>query len=220
MTRRSSATKFLDILTFPIRALLLFHEDRWGLSSLASERFDYVAREVTGRCLDIGCGPHNRFINKYLDGNGVGVDVFLYEGLTAENLLKEPEYFPFEDESFDTVTFIANLNHIPRRLRDIELSEAYRCLKPGGNIVATMVNPIAAYMTHKEVMLFDRLFGTKNDLDSMRGMDEEESYSISRREITTRLQKTGFEKIRKKSFATQWFLNHLYVGWKPRQEPS
>ena len=63
---RNTAQKVRDFLTFPMRALTLFLHDRWGLSSLASERFDYVSREVIGYCLDVGCGRYNRLVNDYL----------------------------------------------------------------------------------------------------------------------------------------------------------
>jgi hypothetical protein len=62
---RTRSQHVKDFLTFPLRAFTLFHDDRWGLSSLASERFDYVAAEVRGRSLDVGCGYGNRFITGY-----------------------------------------------------------------------------------------------------------------------------------------------------------
>lgn len=147
--RRSGFQKAKDFFTFPWRAFTLFENDRWGLSSLQSERFDYVAREVQGCCLDVGCGRYNRFICHYLNGDGNGIDVFPYEGLTETNLVKDITHFPFEDASFASVTFIANINHIPSSKRDIELKEAYRCLKPGGNVIVTMGNPIAEILVHK-----------------------------------------------------------------------
>ena len=67
----------------------MFGGDRFGLSCLASERFDYVTAEVMGYCLDVGCGRHNRFINEYPGGNGKGVDVFPYEGLTDEHVVED-----------------------------------------------------------------------------------------------------------------------------------
>src|SRR5438309_4593223 len=74
--RRNVLQKWKDFITFPVRALTLFHSDRCGLSCLSSERFDYVAGEVRGYCLDVGCGRYNRFILEYLRGNGKGIDVF------------------------------------------------------------------------------------------------------------------------------------------------
>ena len=126
--RRGTGQKIIDTLTFPLRALCLFHEDRWGLSALSTERFDYVAREVVGYCLDIGCGRYNRFVTQFLGGFGRGIDVFRYEGLSEENIVKDPTHFPFEENTFDSVTFIACINHIPEPSRDAELSEAYRVL--------------------------------------------------------------------------------------------
>jgi hypothetical protein len=42
------------------------------MSALSSERFDYVAREVRGYCLDVGCGKHERFVQEFLKGNRRG----------------------------------------------------------------------------------------------------------------------------------------------------
>lgn len=212
---RSNWQEIKDTLFFPLRAITIFHEDRWGLSALSTERFDYVSREVQGYCLDVGCGKENRFVQQFLGGHGRGVDVFPYEGLLPENLVSDLTNFPFDDASFETVTFIANLNHVPRSLRDVELAEAYRCLKPGGKIIVTMGNPATELLVHKVVYWHDRLFGTNVDMDSERGMGEEEEYFLRDAEIKARLSRAGFCNIQKKYFVTQWFLNHLFVGRKP-----
>jgi SAM-dependent methyltransferase len=215
MKKRSLFQKTLDFLFFPLRAVALIERDRWGLSALASERFFYVARYVQGYCLDVGCGKHNRFIVEFLNGNGKGVDVYKYEGLSDEHILADPRYFPFADESFDSVTFIANVNHIPEPMRDIELSEAWRCLKPGSNIIITMGNPLAEIMVHKLVAFYDRFFGTRLDMDGQRGMDQQEAYYLTDGEIVSRLTSAGFAVIRKRYFVTQWCLNHLFIAGKP-----
>ncbi len=212
--KRSTWKQFTDFVTFPLRAFILFHEDRWGLSSLASERFDYVSREVMGYCLDIGCGRHNRLINEFMAGRGKGIDVFPYEGLTEENLVPDLFTFPFEESTFDSVTFIANINHVPRSQRDKELSEAYRVLRSNGNIIVTMGNPLAELVVHKVVWLYDKLLGTTYDMDSERVMGEEEEYYLIDREIVERLSRAGFQRIEKKYFFTQWGLNHLFSGCK------
>lgn len=212
--RRTTVQKTVDFVTFPVRAFTLLERDKLGFSSLASERFDYAAREVAGHCLDVGCGRHNRFVTECLNGNGRGIDLFPYEGLTEEHLVEDLTHFPFEDESFDSVTFIANLNHCPRSKRDAELAEAYRVLKPGGNIIVTMGNPIAEVLVHLVVRLYDRLLGTSFDVDNERGMAEEEEYFLMDSEIRSRLRRAGFKKVTKKYFWTQWGLNHLLVAWK------
>jgi len=214
MVTRNSLQALKDTLLLPIRALALLSQDRWGLSSLASDRFYYAAKEVTGYCLDVGCGPGNRFINEFLSGNGHGIDVYPYEGLTKDQLVDDLTRFPFAGSTFNSVTFIANFNHIPQSERDAEVAEAYRCLKDGGNIIVTMANPICEIVSHKQVHLYDRWFGTRFDLDSERGMHREESYYVLESEIYERLEKAGFENLMKKRFLTQWGLNYLIVGWK------
>jgi SAM-dependent methyltransferase len=216
---RGPARLALDFLTFPMRAFTLFYVDKCGLSSLASERYDYVSREVKGYCLDVGCGKHNRFVKEYLNGNGQGIDLFPYDGLTAENLVDDLTHFPFADEFFDDVTFIANLNHCPRSKRDIELLEAHRVLKPGGRIIVTMGNPLAEIAVHKLIWLYDRFFKADLDMDNQRGMDAEEEYFLTDSEIRERLSRAGFVNCKKKYFGTQWNLNHLFVAER-RASPS
>ena len=212
---RTPLRRLVDLLTFPVRAVTLFEDDRWIFSSLATERYDYVRREVRGRCLDVGCGRHNRFVARHLGGEGIGVDVFPYEGLAPENIVADPTRLPFEDASFSTVTFIANLNHVPRSKRDAELSEAFRCLEPTGRIVVTMGNPVAEILVHKVVALHDRLRGTRLDVDAERGMGDEEEFYLLDSEIVARLHRAGFRQVRKRRFWTQWALNHLLVATKP-----
>lgn len=214
MCNRTVSQKIKDFITFPIRAFTLIDKDRWGFSSLDTERFDYITREVTGYCLDVGCGKYNRLITRCLDGNGRGIDVYQYDGLSEEVIVEDISHFPFDDHSFESVTFSAVISHIPKSLRDIEMAETYRCLKPGGNIIITEGNPLAQILVHKVVMIYDRFLGTKLDVDSERGMHEEEDYYLTDSEIIGRLKKAGFTDIKKKYFYTQWGLNHLFVAWK------
>lgn len=212
--RRSRVQKWKDFITAPLRAITLFEEDKWGLSSLRTERFDYVAQEVKGNCLDVGCGRNNVFIKNVLGGKGKGIDVYLFAGLTKKNIVEDMRHFPFASSTFDSITFIANINHIPKSMRHAEFKEAYRCLKPNGNIIVTMGNPLAEIFAHKVVHLYDILFHTNYDSDSERGMHLEEVYFLKDKEILQILNKAGFKHINKKPFLTQWGLNHLFVGWK------
>jgi len=215
--RRTSLAKAVDLITFPLRAVTLFHQDRWGLRCLASERFDYVSREVQGYCLDVGCGYHNRFVTEWLEGNGRGIDVFQYDGLTREQIVDDMSRFPFDDATFDSVTFIANLNHVPLWMRDSELTEAHRCLKPGGNVIVTMGNPWAEIAVHKVVEFYDRFFAAHVDMDGERGMGDGEAYYLLDSEIISRLHNAGFVDLSKKYFWTQYCLNHLWIGRKPKR---
>lgn len=211
--KRTRFQVFKDLATFFIRAFTLIEQDRWGFSSLRSERFSYVADQVVGYCLDVGCGEHNLFVRQYLGGYGKGVDVFPYQGLTDENVVDDLDHFPFDDAVFESVTFIANINHIPRSKRDVELAEAYRVLRSGGNIIVTMGNPIAEIVIHKLVWIYDKLFKISG-MDAQRGMRPEEETYLKDSEIIARLSRAGFRDIVKKYFFSQWGLNHLFVGWK------
>ncbi len=140
--------------------------------------------------------------------------MYPYEGLTKENLVKDITRFPFQNGTFDSVTFIANINHIPQSKRDFELAEAYRCLKKGGNIVVTMGSAVSELISHALVWFYDRLFKTHYDMDNQRGMNPEEAYYLKSREIKQRLAHAGFINIQRKAFLTQWGLNAMYIGWK------
>lgn len=214
MIFRNRLQKLKDFVTLPLRALTIFEKDKWGLSSIKTERFEYAAKEVRGYCLDVGCGKQNLFIKNFLNCRGKGIDVYKYEGLTDENIVADITKFPFADATFESITFIANFSHIPRSLRDLELAESYRCLKTGGNIIITMPCGFASILIHKFVHWHDHFFKTDYDVDSIRGMHEEEDYYSKDVEIVERLSRTGFKNITKKYFWTQWGMNHLFLGWK------
>jgi SAM-dependent methyltransferase len=211
---RSNYQKALDFITFPLRSVTLFEKDKGSLSSLQSERFDYVSQEITGYCLDVGCGPNNRFINNYLEGNGIGIDVYPYEGLTNDNIMNDMTKLPFAGETFCSATLIANINHIPDSIRKSELKEIYRVIRKEGNIIVTMGNPVAEIVIHKVVKIHDNVFKTNFDVDSERGMKEDERYYLKYQEIIHLLQDAGFGKISIKYFFTQWGLNGMIIGWK------
>ncbi len=171
-------------------------------------------RTRAGSRLDVGCGRNNAFVMEFLGGRGVGIDVFKYEGLADENIVEDISGFPFPDCTFDTVTFIANLNHVPGRLRSIELAEAWRVLKPGGNIIVTMGRPFVEVIVHRLVTFYDRRFHTDFDMDNQRGMDDEEDYFIRLKEIRRLLKQVGFVRLKRRSFVSQWGMNGLFMGCK------
>ena len=139
MTRRQEKSfrqSVWDAIGIPARLVLFPPEwlERCGWTTLEDERMMQVLPEVRGRLLDIGAGP-NTLVR--LHGNGAGVDVHDWGGgaIVVENTAN----LPFADASFDTITLIACLNHIPNR-QDV-LREARRLLAPGGRVVMTMINP-------------------------------------------------------------------------------
>jgi SAM-dependent methyltransferase len=133
-----------DFIGSPFR--LLFFDQAWlptfGWTTLEDERFAMVWPHLSGRLLDVGAGL-NTLVKRY--GNGVGVDVFEWGG--GALLVEDTSKLPFDDASFDTVTFLACLNHIP--YRDAAVREARRVIKPDGRLVLTMINPIIGDVGHK-----------------------------------------------------------------------
>ena len=76
--------------------------------------------------------------------NGIGVDVHDWGG--GAMIVKDTSNLPFMDETFDTITLIACLNHIP--YREAVLRETHRLIKPGGQLIITMIDPILGDIGH------------------------------------------------------------------------
>jgi SAM-dependent methyltransferase len=108
---------------------------------LAERRVDAVLPHVRGRLLDVGCGS-NKLVQRYT--NGVGVDVFPWPG--ADFVVSNSASLEYEPHSFDTITIIAALNHIPNR--EAVLNECRRLLRPEGRVVITMLTPVISRIWH------------------------------------------------------------------------
>lgn len=153
-------------------------KDRLG-RRLLEWRIRMVLPHVRGRLLDIGCGT-NELVRAYA-GEGTGVDVYPWDGanLVVENTAR----LPFPDQTFDTVTIIAALNHIPNR--DEVLREADRILKPDGRFVMTMIPPRISRVWHFLRKPWD------SDQHE-RGMIEGELYGLTTRHVHRLLTEAGF----------------------------
>jgi SAM-dependent methyltransferase len=133
-----------DLLGIPFR-LVLFDQawlPRFGWTTLEEERLTAVWPHLRGRVLDVGAGP-NTLVKCY--GNGVGVDVHDWGG--GATVIEDASRLPFPAGSFDTVTFVACLNHIPNRQQ--ALQEAWRLLRPEGSLIITMINPVLGEIGHR-----------------------------------------------------------------------
>ncbi|MDY7029832.1 MAG: class I SAM-dependent methyltransferase [Spirochaetota bacterium] len=166
-------------------------------NALEAWRVRRVLPEIEGNLLDIGCG-NNRLVRVH--GNGIGVDVFPWEGIDL--LVEDASRLPFDDNTFDTVTFLACLNHIPNR-NDV-LREAHRLLKPGGKIVVTMIPPRLSRIWH-----FLRRPWERDQHE--RGMKKGEVYGLTRRQVKELLERNGFEIRRQYSFMFQ--INSITTGF-------
>lgn len=174
--------------------------ERLGLTSLRCERFAAVLPQMRGRCLDIGAGD-NVLLRLYESRGGpsgnIGVDVVDWGGNCV--LVPSADRLPFPDASFDTVTFVACLNHIVERAG--ALAEAHRLLRPGGRIVLTMIGRFLGELGH-------RLWWYSED--KHRDEAEGETGGLDPAEMITLLHDAGFVNQRQSSFV--YGLNRLYVA--------
>ncbi len=162
------------------------------------ERAYRVLTEYRGKALDVGCGA-NRIIKTYrLFGHeGIGVDVYDWHG--PDMVVLNTANLPFDFQSFDTISFVACLNHIPNR--DDVLRETRRLLKPDGQIIITNLSPLVSRIWHK-IAFWD-------DDQHIRGMKEGEVWGFSERELYNIVTAHGFRL--KKRVGFMWGLNHLYI---------
>lgn len=165
---------------------------------LVKWRIRAVLPYVKGRLLDIGCGT-NELARVY--GNGVGVDVYPWG--TVDLVVENTSDLPFDDESFDSVTIIAALNHIPNRQE--VLREAHRLLRRDGRIIVTMIPPHLSKVWH--------FLRRPWDADQKeRGMEHGEVYGFTRDEVQSLLKEAGFDVILEKKFML--YINRVTVAKK------
>ncbi len=199
---RTIAQRFRNHLFAPLRLTLLSDEQcgRYGVTSINEERIAFARRFVRGRLLDVGCG-HNRLVAGY-NQFGVGVDVFDWGARAL--ILPDTSRLPFLDRSFDTVTILAALNHIPNR--GPVLQEVDRVLRDDGRVVLTMITPVLSTIGHRFLWWYGE--------DWARGMGEGEVYGFTPRQIGALMSDAGFRLERHSRFL--YGLNHLYVFRKAR----
>lgn len=198
----------LDLLAAPLRMVLLPDSvcERMHVTSLRGERFSAVLPQLRGRLLDVGAGDnalvrlYRNWCNDPVAHDSVGVDVFNWGSDCV--VVERSDSLPFADGSFETVSFIACLNHIPERAG--ALAEAFRVLRPGGRVVLTMIGPVIGKVGHALWWYSE---------DKHRDVDEDEEMGMSKVAIVTLLRNAGFVNLRIESFV--YGLNHLFLAEKP-----
>jgi len=143
ISNKSIIQSIWDFVGIPFR-LVLFDQkwlQRWGWTTLEDERINTVIPHIHGYFLDIGAGP-NTLVKRH--GNGIGIDVFDWGG--GALIVEDTSQLPFPNQSFDTVTIIASLNHIPNR--NAVLHEVRRVIKPDGQLIITMIDPVLGGIGH------------------------------------------------------------------------
>jgi SAM-dependent methyltransferase len=194
--KKTFAQSAWDAIGIPFR-LVLFKQE-WlpplGWTTLEAERLAMVRPLIRGRLLDVGAGP-NTLVHEY--GDGVGVDTHEWGGGALR--IHDAAALPFVDGSFDTVAFVACLNHIPNR--QDALVEARRLLKDDGRVIVTMINPILGGVGHAIWWYSeDKLRG---------GMLPGEVGGLWTRDIVAMAARAGLRLVSHERFV--YGMNHLYV---------
>ena len=198
ITIPSRAKMLASRLAFPLLSLLSREQSlQLGLTPIDDERVIMALKHTKGRVLDIGCGANN-FVRSY--GNGVGVDVAAWKG--CDVVIDDAAKLPFKKGEFDTVSYLACLNHIPNR--DDSVKEAARVLSKDGRIVITMITPLMGKFIH--------WWRFRNDPDHQeRHIDHDhELMGMSPTHIKQILNDAGFTKITRKRFA--YGMNNIYIA--------
>lgn len=193
---KTPVQKVFDFIFAPLR--LTFLPDpvvaRLKLTSSKGERLRAVAPWLKGRLLDLGCGD-NELVRTY--GHGVGVDAYDWGG--GALIVPDTSRLPFPDGSFDTVTILAALNHIPNRAA--VLREVHRLLAGGGRLLVTMINPVISYVGHRFIWWWSE--------DKERGMDPQEVYGFWNRQLIALVEEAGFKLALHQRFV--YGLNNLFI---------
>jgi len=198
----------LDLVAAPLRMIVLPDQmcERMHLTSLRAERFAKALPELRGRVLDIGAGD-NLLVHMYrqraADGSAaedaaqsVGVDVVDWGSDCL--LVERSDRLPFPDASFDTICYIACLNHIPERAEAVV--EARRLLRPGGRVLVTMIGRFIGRVGHALWWYSE---------DKHREVNEDEEMGLHKVEVLKLFAHAGYRCVRVDRFV--YGLNRLYV---------
>lgn len=171
-----------------------------GLKVLEKIRIYQVLKFCRGRVLDIGCG-YNNLIRNY-PGEGIGIDVYPWEGVDIV-VNNSSRLTMFREEEFNTVCFVASLNHIPYRMD--ALSEAYRVLKKDGLLIITMIPSNIGKIWH---FITEPFWGEGKKRKIQKG----ESGGLSHQMVIDMLKKCNFQLQKISQF--QLGLNRIYLAKK------
>lgn len=197
-----------DFIAAPLRMVILPDQvnERLHLTSLRAERIGKVLPELNGRVLDVGAGD-NMLVRLYKSQKPSNPDVASSIGIDVEdwggdcNIIETSSALPFSDESFDTVTFVACINHIPER--DEALKEAFRVLRPGGRVIVTMIGEVIGKIGHA-IWWYSE--------DKHRDIDERELMGMSQKFVRQLIMDAGFSDLHEVKFV--YGLNVMTTGYK------
>lgn len=155
--------------------------------------------------LDIGCGGDGALFSvlKGRIGSGIGVDT---DAVPADygNFRfiqgRAPDDLP-DGETFDAITMLAFLEHIPPDIQGQVAEDCRTLLKPGGLVICTVPSPAV-----------DSLIQVGKRLRILDGIHEDEHYGFEPSQTVSLFVDRGFTLRRARRF--QLGLNHLFVFQK------
>lgn len=164
------------------------------------------------RVLDVGCGPHGALFEALPYITGMGLDPTLPAPYSTPQYTLLPGSLsqwplPPEVESFDAITILAVIEHIPQVEHAQLVSHCWQLLKPGGRVILTVPSPQV-----------DTILAGLKTLGLIEGLALGEHYGFDPKAITPlfdRPQDHGGRFLPKIHQRFQLGLNHLMVFEKP-----
>jgi len=159
------------------------------------------------RVLDVGC--HDGALFRRLGPGlreGIGLDPALAGPLDGERYRLRPGSFPDDapDEpgTFDVVTMLAVMEHIPADQQPAVAAAAFRLLRPGGRFILTVPSPQV-----------DDILEWMIRLRLVHGMEAEQHYGFEPGDVMPLMEEAGFTLIERATFQAR--LNNLFVFERP-----
>ena len=155
-----------------------------------------------GRVLDVGCFDARLFrrLGPRL-GYGVGMDPAIQRPDRFDRYQLLPGEFPDArptGETFDAITFLAVLEHVPTGEIDAWTDACRSLLAPNGLVVATVPSPRST-----------RSSTSRSRLRLMDGMEAGQHHGFEPTDILAAFRRAGFDIVAKQRF--QLGLNNLFV---------
>jgi 2-polyprenyl-3-methyl-5-hydroxy-6-metoxy-1,4-benzoquinol methylase len=155
------------------------------------------------KVLDIGCFDTTLFkqLSSKPIGLSIGLDPLLKKTIETEGYKlisgKFPEDLP-KSKTFNCITMLAVLEHIPKR-EQLQLNDAfYNCLEPSGRVIITVPSPYVDY-----------ILWVLSKLRLIDGMSLEEHYGFKAKDTPHLFNNSQFRMIKHMTF--QFGLNNLFV---------
>ena len=172
---------------------------------LQNWRMRQALHHVRSKARDIDVGAHEGELFEKLGARlaaGFGIEPLLTSSLQRASYVVEPGYFPTvrppAGESWDAITMLAVLEHVPRSSQAALAEACHQLLKPGGRVIITVPSQAVDHVL--SVLKFLRLID---------GMSLEEHFGFEPAETLRIFSEPRFKLIRHSRF--QLGLNHLYV---------